>query len=1328
MSDLKATASGVTTRSTRPRFFCTSGPLAADRPGYIDRPVDEQLLAAIAGGTFVNLTAGPLSGKTSLLLKTAARLREQEEAPIVALIELRQLTQREGPDDLARWLYAIAFRLARQLRVSFDLQTWWADNAMLTQVQRLFQFFSECTLALPTRRLVIMFDDIDEVWRVEGGEQLLSSIRLAFDARAADPSMARLSIVMAGNGDGQFTRLESRALPYAIATALTISPFSYAETLRLSPALGLPRVTAELAMQRIFDWVAGQPATTQYLAHQLAQTECEDAVVVAVDRIVATRFGVQRDRRAYQVLLAVEAAILQQPLALRERILLAIGKLAKQKRLLFDPEAEEHDFLLRYGIANLGADGYLGPANRLTRRYFSAGWANRRLPLRYAGILRAAAVVLLMVALPLWYQIYLPRPAIRQMTAAGNDIASVMDAHDRLARWPGYADDARRIATMVLHDRAETATSATQLEAIAAAAELGLGDAGLANRWRSQFWRERARRAALRGDRAAALHASVEALVSDSPENRRRVSGLLGDDLPLLSQVVQTDGSLDAVRYSSRDNTLQVQQGARISSWPLADGSVWVTPNRVLNVDALASRPLVMRQSFAASPPASALLLSLTLQHERPSDLSLTIVSPSAVSVRVALDTLNVQPGDNQIRLVANDAFAPLLRGTRRGEWTLAISDTLPGAEGSVAMQLRADDLPSTPLSLQALPDPLPAPARTVALSSGGRWAVVLPDASGDLASVWDVRAARRVASFPAAAEDRWLGFANGAREVLIANGATLRRVSTRSGKALAQPLAEGQFDYWSLSEDARWLALRPLDSQSDVVLIDTRDASRRQLRLAADYQQLVIADDGERIASIDERRIVSVWRTADASLLARYPLDAAVNEVSFSPSGDQLVVRLVGGALLSLDVRRMRLQSLWDGDRTWQVGHDRQSGVSLLGAAGRGFRLHDFSEGRDRSTAFLGFFTDSSLQAFLRLPENLAWVVEPTAGRITVWRPSMAALPVGERFVREAWLSPDGQTFAFADRNEHFAVLRLDAGNSELDVLEDRIGLISHSSVPNLVRFSADGRFALSIEASGLFRIRDLRNGAFFDFIGRAGNAVIDARFSASGDQLLILRAGDLQIFDAVTGQRLHRELREVPMTAVATARGGDGWLLVDADGQLFRQQAVRAGQPVALQPGRRRLPPSVDALYAARDGLRLAVLDEALIFLNESGDRPAQTIRFGHNPDEVVFSADQRFAIVRAGQWLHRLAISPVGVRVTHSRLMSPAMLPHHGMAIADPAALRVSLLSGLDEPVVTTIDMDYGELAVSDEPADVVRARWAWLAAMTDYQAAESPSSND
>jgi hypothetical protein len=130
-------------------FFSVGSPLHAVRAGYVRRAADDVLYENLVAGRFAHIIAPDRSGKSSLVAATAARL--DNNGFKVAILDLEQIGVRDAGGDAGRWYYSVAYRLLRQLRIRVDLQTWWQDKSILSNRQRLVEFYSEVVLAFAQR-------------------------------------------------------------------------------------------------------------------------------------------------------------------------------------------------------------------------------------------------------------------------------------------------------------------------------------------------------------------------------------------------------------------------------------------------------------------------------------------------------------------------------------------------------------------------------------------------------------------------------------------------------------------------------------------------------------------------------------------------------------------------------------------------------------------------------------------------------------------------------------------------------------------------------------------------------------------------------------------------------------------------------------------------------------------------------------------------------------------------------------------------------------------------------------------------------------------------
>ena len=264
-------------------FFSVGAPLHAVRPGYVRRLADDALFETLVSGGYAHVIAPDRTGKSSLIAATAARL--QNNGIKVAIIDLAQISERDGGADAGRWYYSIAYRLLRQLRLKIDLQAWWQDKSFLSNRQRLVEFYVEVILQNITERVVVFIDEVQCISEHSFARELLASIRAAHNARITEPDFSRLSFVLIGECDSARLIEDANLSPFTITRPIHLSDFTRADLELFTNELNLSEADAKAALDRVFYWTNGQPYLSQKLARSIARERVSGNIEAHVDRI-----------------------------------------------------------------------------------------------------------------------------------------------------------------------------------------------------------------------------------------------------------------------------------------------------------------------------------------------------------------------------------------------------------------------------------------------------------------------------------------------------------------------------------------------------------------------------------------------------------------------------------------------------------------------------------------------------------------------------------------------------------------------------------------------------------------------------------------------------------------------------------------------------------------------------------------------------------------------------------------------------------------------------------------------------------------------------------
>src|SRR6266852_3763350 len=109
--------------ATESSFYVTGGTLRSDAPSYVERRADRDLYEALGRSEFCYVLTSRQMGKSSLMVRTAARLKE--DGVQVAVLDLTAIGQNLSPEQ---WYGGLLRRLGRQLDLEDELEEFWDEQ------------------------------------------------------------------------------------------------------------------------------------------------------------------------------------------------------------------------------------------------------------------------------------------------------------------------------------------------------------------------------------------------------------------------------------------------------------------------------------------------------------------------------------------------------------------------------------------------------------------------------------------------------------------------------------------------------------------------------------------------------------------------------------------------------------------------------------------------------------------------------------------------------------------------------------------------------------------------------------------------------------------------------------------------------------------------------------------------------------------------------------------------------------------------------------------------------------------------------------------------
>jgi WD40 repeat protein len=360
--------------------YYVGGSLQVDNRTYVTRRADRDFYEGLKAGEFCYVLNSRQMGKSSLGVRTMARLEFEDIA--CAYIDITSIVDVNITED--KWYAGLIRKLLKSFEIdsNINLKNWLSERNFLSSVQRFSEFIETVVLAKPNQKFVIFIDEIDSILQLGSpADDFFAYIRSCWNDRATKPEYNRLTFAILGVATPSDLMQDRRRTPFNIGRAIELNGFSFYEAQPLVIGLAPKAENPQAVLQEILVWTGGQPFLTQKVCQLIAQSdvliraESETELVSSVIRTNIIEDWQIHDRPEHLE-------------TIRNRIFKSIEK--QTARLLgiyqqilingeIDPDNSREQIELRLTGLVVKFDNKLKVYNRIYREVFNRDWLDQAL-------------------------------------------------------------------------------------------------------------------------------------------------------------------------------------------------------------------------------------------------------------------------------------------------------------------------------------------------------------------------------------------------------------------------------------------------------------------------------------------------------------------------------------------------------------------------------------------------------------------------------------------------------------------------------------------------------------------------------------------------------------------------------------------------------------------------------------------------------------------------------------------------------------------------------------------------------------------------------------
>ena len=250
--------------------FQVGGTLDSNRSSYVVRQADRQLLNYLEQGNFCFVLNCRQMGKSSLMIRTADRLRNRNfncAFSDLSILGISGITPEQ-------WYKSFAYQLLESLDLDeVNLDEWWSQYNSLTAIKCLGKFIKDIILTEISTNIVIFIDEIDSIIKLPFKDDFFALIRGCYNQRTINSDYKRLTFCLLGVATPPDLIEDKVRTPFNIGHPIDLKGFTVEEAKSaLLPGFPESIEQPETILAEVILWTGGQPFLTQKLCQLIAES------------------------------------------------------------------------------------------------------------------------------------------------------------------------------------------------------------------------------------------------------------------------------------------------------------------------------------------------------------------------------------------------------------------------------------------------------------------------------------------------------------------------------------------------------------------------------------------------------------------------------------------------------------------------------------------------------------------------------------------------------------------------------------------------------------------------------------------------------------------------------------------------------------------------------------------------------------------------------------------------------------------------------------------------------------------------------------------------